>query len=539
MAGTSEAEEWEDLEKLTINDPPTTSPVPAAPVNAEVEANNQSQQAGGSSGRETAAATIDAIDPAIRQALNDSKERVTVLRIEDLVVEYISKSSPDVLEFPPSYSNYQRLLAHRVAQHYGLQTHTVDYEEGNGRVVARRTPDTQLLQVKLSDLAPRTPPERATLPAKILKRPVLDDGGRAQPGGSDTSSAQSPARTAKEREEDYNQARERIIGKPIPAEAADRSNRSGRGPTPVRGGDTGSGAGAGGSGAGGSGAGAIVGGANGSGRVRKAVFRDRDRELQDPDYRRGVGNRFAPERFDPNYAGVPAAGIYNTPSYSTEFPSLPGKSAGPHNANPKSYRPEYGNWQPGPGYRHPPPPPPPNPPLGAKPYMPAVPPPVAMPRGPYGGMPGMAPFPVHGMGVFPPGVAPGVPGPGPQPGMYGPPPPYAYAGMPMPPAGYGYLPPPPPGQEMVMAPAGPFPMYPAYPPGPGPMPYPHMMPQIPSPPTRIVHQGMPYHSSEATAGPPSEKGYYGASGSGHSHHSGAEGSRRGEQSAYGDDTSSK
>jgi hypothetical protein len=41
----------------------------------------------------------------------------------------------------------QKMLAHRVAQAYGLQTSTVDYEEGPGRVVGTRTQYTQLRKV--------------------------------------------------------------------------------------------------------------------------------------------------------------------------------------------------------------------------------------------------------------------------------------------------------------------------------------------------------------------------------------------------------
>ena len=40
------------------------------------------------------------------------------------------------------------MLAHRVSQAYGLQTSTVDYEEGPGRVVGTRGAYTRLRQVR-------------------------------------------------------------------------------------------------------------------------------------------------------------------------------------------------------------------------------------------------------------------------------------------------------------------------------------------------------------------------------------------------------
>ena len=42
----------------------------------------------------------------------------------------------------------QKMLAHRVAQAYGLQTSTVDYEDGFGRVIGSRTKDTRLRKVR-------------------------------------------------------------------------------------------------------------------------------------------------------------------------------------------------------------------------------------------------------------------------------------------------------------------------------------------------------------------------------------------------------
>ena len=94
-------------------------------------------------------------------------ERKTVAEHEDAIIEYIGNTLKDTHEFPAHLGAYpvmlclsclfcftdliiwlivQKMLAHRVAQAYGLATFTVDYEEGPGRVVASRTPNTRLRQ---------------------------------------------------------------------------------------------------------------------------------------------------------------------------------------------------------------------------------------------------------------------------------------------------------------------------------------------------------------------------------------------------------
>jgi len=289
------------------------------------------------------------VDPAIIQALQESKERSTVLSLEEAVQKFINDTNREVLEFKTNLTQYQKMLAHRVAQYYGLQTSTVDYEEGPGRVIGTRTQYTQMKEVKLADLdvspggaLARAAAERtlnsvsggAGAP-KLLRRPNPHDHSRASGHNHDAMKA-NHARTMKEREEEYMRARERIIGA-----------------TPEQGLQGGAGAGRGFAGRGQMG-GSIPGrDGSGRGRGRKAVLRDRDRELQDPDYVRGV-NRYGPTGgFDPS-AQLPPGGVYNMPTYNTEFPAM---NAPPGQAKPNQYATQQ-QW--GSGSVRPPPPPPPH-----------------------------------------------------------------------------------------------------------------------------------------------------------------------------------
>ena len=51
---------------------------------------------------------------------------------------------------PASPARLQRLLAHRTAQHWGLETSTINHGPDQGRIVAIRTPATRQPQVRLS-----------------------------------------------------------------------------------------------------------------------------------------------------------------------------------------------------------------------------------------------------------------------------------------------------------------------------------------------------------------------------------------------------
>ena len=126
-------------------------------------------------------------------------------------------------------------------------------------------------------------------PSRLLRRPHGHQEHQGRPAGHD---ARTASQSIKEREEDYHRARERIIGGAeqgsggvVPAEVVQSSSPAG----------SGSGSGANHGHSGGPGGymagrgGGRDGGGGGRGRGRKAVFRDKDREMQDPDYTRRDG----------------------------------------------------------------------------------------------------------------------------------------------------------------------------------------------------------------------------------------------------------
>ena len=149
-----------------------------------------------------------------------SYERRVVGEMEEIVCSFISDTSRDILEFPAHLGAYPKMVAHRVAQAYGLMTSTVDYEDGPGRVVGTRTQhtfvrETRLVKMDLSQFVqPSTdPPVAASSAPRVLLRPNASDPNQSGIGvKKDPSLGGKGSMTLAEREEEYNRARERIIG---------------------------------------------------------------------------------------------------------------------------------------------------------------------------------------------------------------------------------------------------------------------------------------------------------------------------------------
>ncbi len=135
------------------------------------------------------------------------------------------------------------------------------------------------------------------VPSKLLRRPHHHGSpGAHHHNVSRGSSFHATSLSMKEREDDYHRARERIIGGEPPGSSSAGSDGFASMATNSHGqqqAGRGFGGYAGGSAPGMTGAYAGArdgGGAGGRGRGRKAVFRDKDREMMDPDYVRRDGS---------------------------------------------------------------------------------------------------------------------------------------------------------------------------------------------------------------------------------------------------------
>ncbi|KAL8162968.1 hypothetical protein V2J09_014457 [Rumex salicifolius] len=166
----------------------------------------------GSSGMPTEA-LYASVDPFLIEVLQDFRHRLTVLRMELDVQMFLQNPEQLQFEFPHFPSSYMRLAAHRVAHHYGLQTVVVDNgADALGKIVAMKTPESKYASVCLSEI-PAKQPDTGKMEQKkiaIRRRPSRTSSGEAD----DLGAKHSPARTVEERKEQYDKARARIFNNP-------------------------------------------------------------------------------------------------------------------------------------------------------------------------------------------------------------------------------------------------------------------------------------------------------------------------------------
>lgn len=122
-------------------------------------------------------------------------------------------------EFRQLPSSYLRCAAHRVAQHYGLQTMALDNAvDGFGsRVVARKVPESRYPAVCLSDIPMKRAESGKSEQVKIVIRPRPNQASGVD--AMETGAGRPLLRTVEERKEEYDKARARIFSAPSSPEA--------------------------------------------------------------------------------------------------------------------------------------------------------------------------------------------------------------------------------------------------------------------------------------------------------------------------------
>eukprot|EP00850_Spirogloea_muscicola_P024227 SM000501S17666 [mRNA] locus=s501:151:3453:+ [translate_table: standard] len=178
------------------------------------------------------------LDDFLRAALQNPRDRLTILRMEHEVEKFMRDPRAEQLELAPQPStSYYRLAAHRVAQHYALQTQAVDGGAGEGaRVFATKTADSCFPKVRLmdysvkeqgacTDVAPAA--KLVTRSFSIKQRPQKACG---ESEASDREAFRvSPVRSVEERKEEYHRARARIFSNGSSARSSDDESGSEKG----------------------------------------------------------------------------------------------------------------------------------------------------------------------------------------------------------------------------------------------------------------------------------------------------------------------
>lgn len=121
--------------------------------------------------------------------------------------------SPDqqLFEFQHFPTSYLRLAAHRVSQHYGLQTMVQDWgPDGQGnRILVRKTAESKYPAIQLSEIPAKQSENNRHEQIKIVIKPRSDKNNMN--GANGAGIKRSPVRSVEERKEEYDRARARIF----------------------------------------------------------------------------------------------------------------------------------------------------------------------------------------------------------------------------------------------------------------------------------------------------------------------------------------
>ncbi|EYU20818.1 hypothetical protein ABFS82_11G015300 [Erythranthe guttata] len=167
---------------------------------------------------------VSAVDPFLVEALQNPRHRLTILRMELDMQKFLQNPDMHQFEFPHFPTSYLRLAAHRVAQHYGLQTMVQDNTiDAQGiRILVIKRPESKFPAVCLSDV-----------PAKKSENDKLDQMKiviRSRPKSSSNDPNElglkrSPVRSVEERKEEYDRARARIFSSQSSSDSEDALTR--------------------------------------------------------------------------------------------------------------------------------------------------------------------------------------------------------------------------------------------------------------------------------------------------------------------------
>ncbi|XP_059646026.1 uncharacterized protein LOC132290075 [Cornus florida] len=159
------------------------------------------------------------VDPFLVEALQNPRHRVTILRMELDIQKFLRNSDQQQFEFQHFPTSYLRLAAHRVAQHYGLQTVVQDnILDGLGaRIMARKMVESRYPAVCLSEIPAKQSENDKHEQIKIVIKPRPNKAFLN--GASELGSKRSPVRTVEERKEEYDRARARIFSGPSSPES--------------------------------------------------------------------------------------------------------------------------------------------------------------------------------------------------------------------------------------------------------------------------------------------------------------------------------
>ncbi|CAH2063953.1 unnamed protein product [Thlaspi arvense] len=152
------------------------------------------------------------VDPFLVEALQNSRHRLTILRMELDVQRFLQSPEQQQFEFQHFPTSYLRLAAHRVANHYALATAVQDSgADGSENIIlVTKTTESRFPAVRLSDISMAKQSENGQfehMKVSIKTRPCKRSGFDA----GELEKKRGPLRSVEERKEEYDRARARIF----------------------------------------------------------------------------------------------------------------------------------------------------------------------------------------------------------------------------------------------------------------------------------------------------------------------------------------
>jgi large subunit ribosomal protein L10Ae len=149
-----------------------------------------------------------------------------VLRMEQEILKFIRDPRRTDYEFNGLPTSYLRLAAHRLAQHYFLQSIAIpdnSLPDGTGsRIILRKTSsECRLPAVRLADIPVNLPQEENISVAKVAIKQRPQKNLHGMNSSSAHSSRENLQKSVEERKEEYNKARARIFNNSNSSNATD------------------------------------------------------------------------------------------------------------------------------------------------------------------------------------------------------------------------------------------------------------------------------------------------------------------------------
>lgn len=158
---------------------------------------------------------LSQVDQFLREALEKPRERISILRMEQDIIKFIRDPTQQQLVFQDLPTSYLRLAAHRVAQHYYLQSVAMPdsvMPDGSGsQIVIHKTSYCRVPPVRLADIPVSLQQEDTNSLQKIAIKQRPLKSSQTGYGPNFRSSNHNSMKTVEERKEEYNKARARIF----------------------------------------------------------------------------------------------------------------------------------------------------------------------------------------------------------------------------------------------------------------------------------------------------------------------------------------